>query len=156
MRFTLLTRANTSMMDFDLNLVVQQSDENPVFYVQYAHARMASILRTAAERGFTPSTWGDGDLSLLVHPAEMALLRKMLELPELIEKAVLQLAPHTLPFYAGDLASTFHAFYRDCRVISSDPADTALTCARLRLVAATKAVFVRVLGLIGVSAPEAM
>ena len=155
-RFLLLTRSNQAVMDFDLNLAVQQNDQNPVYYVQYAHARMASILRTATERGFEAAAWAAGDLGLLRHPAELTLLRKMAELPEVIEKAALQLAPHHLAFYAQDLAGTFHAFYRDCRVISSDPADAALSCARLRLVAATKAVFARVLGLLGVTAPESM
>ena len=155
-RFLLLTRSNQAVMDFDLNLAVKQNDENPVFYVQYAHARMASILRTAAERGFDARQWAAGDLALLRQPAELTLLRKMAELPEIIEKAALQLAPHTLVFYAMDLAGTFHAFDRDCRVVSSDPAEAALSCARLRLVAATKAVFAHVLGLTGVAAPESM
>ena len=80
----------------------------------------------------------------------------MAELSEVIEKAALQLAPHHLAFYAMDLAGIFHAFYRDCRVISSEPAEAALSRARLRLVAATKSVFARVLGLMGMSAPESM
>ncbi len=155
-RFLLLTHANQSVIDFDLNLAVQANDENPVFYVQYAHARMASILRNATERGFARSQWVDGDLSLLSHPGELTLLRKMAELPEVIEKAALQLAPHTLAFYAQELAATFHAFYRDCRVVSSDPADADLSRARLRLVAATKSVFARVLALLGVAATESM
>jgi arginyl-tRNA synthetase len=155
-RFLLLTRSNNSVMDFDLNLAVQQNDENPVFYVQYAHARMASILRTAEERGFPRKRWSGGDLALIGHPAELALLRKCTELSEVIEKAALQLATHHLAFYALELANSFHAFYRDCRVISSDPAEAGLSCARLRLVAATKTVFARVLGLMGVSAPESM
>lgn len=155
-RIMLLTRSNQAVMDFDLNLVVKQKDENPVFYVQYAHARMASILRKAAERGFPAGRRGDGNPDLLRHPAELTLLRKMAELPEIIEKAAIQLAPHTLVFYAMDLARTFHAFYDGCRVISSEPEDAALTCARLRLVAATKAVFARVLALLGVTAPESM
>jgi arginyl-tRNA synthetase len=155
-RFLLLTRSNNSVMDFDLNLAVQQSDENPVYYVQYAHARMASILRTAVERGFSPEQWAEGDLSLIRHPAEMTLLRKVAELPEVIEKAVSQLMPHHLAFYALDLAGIFHTFYRDCRVVSSAPADATLSYARLRLVAATKTIFARVLGLMGVSAPESM
>jgi arginyl-tRNA synthetase len=155
-RFLLLTRSNQAVMDFDLDLAVQQNDENLVYYVQYAHARMASILRTAGERGFPPESWASGDLALIQHPAELTLLRKMLELPEVIEKAAQQQAPHHLAFYASDLAGVFHAFYRDCRVISSDPAEVALTSARLRLVAATKTVFARVLGLMGVQAPESM
>ncbi len=155
-RIMLLTRSNQAVMDFDLNLAMQQKDENPVFYVQYAHARMASILRKAVEAGLPASRWAAGSLDLLRHPAELTLLRKMAELPEIIEKAATQLAPHSLVFYAMDLAGTFHGFYRDCRVISSEPADADLTCARLRLVAATKAVFARVLGLLGVTAPESM
>jgi arginyl-tRNA synthetase len=155
-RFLLLTRSNQAVMDFDLNLAVQQNEENPVFYVQYAHARMSSILRTAAERGFARDVTAEGNLDLLRHPGELTLLRKIAELSEVIEKAAMQLAPHGLAFYAMDLASVFHAFYRDCRVISSDPAEAALSCARLRLVAATKAVFARVLGLMGVDAPESM
>jgi arginyl-tRNA synthetase len=155
-RFLLMTRSNQAVMDFDLNLAVQQNDENPVYYVQYAHARMSSILRVAEERGFPRERWATGDLSLIGHPAELTLLRKMVELPEVIEKAAMQLAPHHLAFYALDLATVFHAFYRDCRVISSDPAEADLTCARLRLVAATRAVFARVLGLMGVNAPDTM
>ena len=155
-RFLLLTRANQSVIDFDLNLAVQQNEENPVFYVQYAHARMNSILRTATERGFPAESWANGDLDLLGHASELILLRKIAELPEVIEKASLNLAPHNLAFYAQELAAVFHAFYRDCRVVSSDPVDTDLSRARLRLVAATKAVFARVLTLLGVSAPESM
>ena len=157
-RFLLMTRSNTAVMDFDLNLAVRQKDENPVFYVQYAHARMASILRTAVERGFSPQEWATADVTLLVHPAEMALLRKMSELPEVIENAVVQLAPHHLAFYAMELTGTFHSSYNrdDWRVISSDPEEAALSASRLRLVAATKSVFSRVLGLLGVAAPETM
>jgi arginyl-tRNA synthetase len=155
-RFLLLTRSNQAVMDFDLNLAVKQKDENPVYYVQYAHARMASILRKAAESEFPSQRWVDGNLDLLRHPAELTLLRKMAELPEVIEKAAAQLAPHHLAFYAMDLAGVFHAFYRDCRVISDDLVSADLSCARLRLVAATKAVFARVLGLTGVNAPESM
>jgi arginyl-tRNA synthetase len=155
-RFLLLSRANQSVIDFDLNLAVQQNEENPVFYVQYGHARMASILRTAQERGFATESWAAANLDLLAHPSELTLLRKIAELPEVIEKAALQLAPHSLVFYLQELAATFHGFYRDCRVVSSDPADAELSRARLRLVAATKSVFARVLTLLGVSAPESM
>ena len=81
-RFLLLTRSNQAVMDFDLNLAVKQQDDNPVFYVQYAHARMASILRTAAERDFHRERWADGDVGLLGHPTELALLRKMTDLSE--------------------------------------------------------------------------
>ena len=155
-RFLLLTRSNQAVMDFDLNLAVKQQDDNPVFYVQYAHARLASILRTAAERDTPRERWADGDVGLLEHPSELALLRKMTDLSEVLERAALGGAPHGLAFYATELASALHAFYRDCRVISDDNVSPALSCARLRLVAATKAVFARVLGILGMSAPESM
>jgi arginyl-tRNA synthetase len=155
-RFLLLTRSNNSVMDFDLDLAVQQNDENPVYYVQYAHARVASILRMAGDRGFAPESWAKGELALLSHPAELSLVRKIVELPEVLEKAVTGMAPHHLAFYAQELAGVFHLFYRDCRVLSSDPAEKAVSEARLRLVAATKAVFARVLDLMGMTAPESL
>ncbi len=155
-RFLLLTRSNNSVMDFDLDLAVQQNDENPVYYVQYAHARTASILRMAGDRGFAPESWAQGKLALLSHPAELSLVRKIVELPEVLEKAVTGMAPHHLAFYAQELAGVFHLFYRDCRVLSSDPKDRAVSEARLRLVAATKAVFARVLDLMGMTAPESL
>ncbi len=152
-RFHLAARAADSQMDLDLDLARQQSEENPVYYVQYGHARIASILRYAEEQGHSDE---GADLSLLTHPAELALIRKMLELPEVIALAAENLAPHHLPHYAQDLAATFHAFYRDCRVVSSDPADAQLSKARLRLVKAAKLVLARTLKLIGVGAPERM
>jgi len=152
-RFFLMARAADSQMDLDLALARQQSDENPVYYVQYGHARIASILRYAEEQGHTDE---EADISLLTHPSELALIRKMLELPEVITLAAENLAPHHLPYYAQDLAAAFHAFYRDCRVVSSDPADTELTRARLRLAQAAKLVLARTLGLMGVSAPDRM
>jgi len=152
-RFHLAARAADSQMDLDLDLARQQSEENPVYYVQYGHARIASILRYAEEQGHSDE---GADLSLLTHPAELALIRKMLELPEVIALAAENLAPHHLPHYAQELAATFHAFYRDCRVVSSDPADAQLSKARLRLVKAAKLVLARTLKLIGVGAPERM
>ncbi len=156
-RFMLLTRSPDSPMNFDLGLAKRQSNENPVYYVQYAHARIASILRYAQETGAIGDALPqEGDVSLLTHPAEMALIRKVLELPEVIEQAVAKLAPHHLTHYAQDLAATFHAFYRDCRVVSSEPADRPLMLARLKLVAATKIALARTLGLMGMTAPERM
>ena len=153
-RFMLLTRTVDATIDFDLDLAVEQSERNPVYYVQYAHARIASILRHAGEQGWRLDE--PADLSLLRHPSERALIRKMLELPEVIEQAATRLSPHFLPYYAQDLAATFHLFYRDCRVVSSDPADADLTRARLRLVRAAKVVLVRILHLMGMTAPERM
>lgn len=153
LRFFLLARAADSQMDLDLDLARQQSDENPVYYVQYGHARIASILRYAEEQGHTDQ---GADVTLLTHPSELALIRKMLELPEVVAMAAERLEPHHLSHYAQDLAATFHAFYRDCRVVSSDPADAELTKARLRLAAAAKLVLARTLTLMGVNAPDRM
>lgn len=156
MRSVLLSRSPDSSMTFDLDLAVKQSADNPVFYVQYGHARICSILRKAPEEGLGPETYADGDLALLVHPSELALLRRMAALPEVIAAAAEQLAPHQLNFYAADLATHFHAFYRDCRVLSSNPADRELSKARLRLCDAARITVARVLALMGMTAPEKM
>ncbi|MPZ13330.1 MAG: arginine--tRNA ligase [Chloroflexi bacterium] len=147
-RFFLLGRSPDAMMDFDLDLAKAQSDVNPVYYVQYAYARIASIMRRAEGTAFA-----SGDVSLLTHGAELALIRKMLALPEVVADAAFALAPHTLPYYAQELATAFHAFYKDCRVISDD---LDLTRARLKLVAACQTMLATTLGLIGVRAPEHM
>ena len=149
-RFFLLARSADSQMDFDLELAKTQSQENPVYYVQYAHARIASIFKLAVERGVDSR---DGDVSLLDDDAELALIRKMLELPELVEQMAGTLAPHHLPHYAQELATAFHWFYKQCRVISPDE---ALTGARLRLVDAARVTLARTLSLMGMSAPEEM
>jgi len=151
-RFMLLTCTVDSTMDFDLDLAVEQSDKNPVFYVQYAHARISSILRHAIDLGWDAEA--AGDLSLLAHASELALIRKILELPEVIALAATQLAPHHLTFYAKELAAVFHAFYRDCRVVA--PEEPELTQARLMLVRAAHLALARALGLLGVNAPERM
>jgi len=153
-RFFLLSRSADSQIDFDLDLAKEQSSENPVYYVQYAHARICSILRMAGERGFDASE--HSDVTLLTHPMELTLIRRMLMLPEFVELVATTLSPHHLPHYAQDLASQFHAFYRDCRVISPDPADHELTAARLCLVQAAKIVLARTLHLMGMTAPERM
>jgi arginyl-tRNA synthetase len=152
-RFFLLARAADSQMDFDLDLAVEQSAENPVYYVQYGHARIASILQYAKER---VSDFANGDVSLLWHPAELALIRQMLLLPEVVEQAAENLAPHYLTYYAQDLASAFHSFYKECRVVSSDPADAELNKARLKLVSAAKIALAKTLRLMGMTAPERM
>ena len=154
-RFFLLQRSADSQMDFDVDLAKKQSDENPVYYVQYAHARIASVLRTAMERGWT-TIGADGDVGLLEHPAELDLIRKMLQLPEVVTRAATDLAPHHLCYYAQELASAFHTFYQECRIVSSEPEDAALTKARLKLCAAAQHVLANTLRIIGVSAPERM
>jgi arginyl-tRNA synthetase len=150
-RFLLLTRSADSQMDLDLDLAKEQSSENPVYYVQYAHARIASILRYAEHIDYS-----DGDVSLLGHPAELDLIRQMLRFPDVVEKAATSLSPHYLPYYALELAGIFHPFYKQCRVVSSLPEDMPLNKARLKLVAAAKIVLARALSLSGVSAPDSM
>jgi len=153
-RFNMLTRTVDVTLDFDLDLAVEQSDRNPVFYVQYAHTRIAGVLRHAEEQGW--DTEAAGDASLLTHPSEQALIRKMLALPELIAMAANNLAPHHLTMYARELASAFHAFYRDCRIVSDNATDAELSAARLMLARTAKSVLARVLHLMGTSAPDRM
>jgi arginyl-tRNA synthetase len=152
-RFMLIYQSANTTIDFDLDVAVKQSDENPVYYVQYAHARIASILKKAAESGATSAR---GDLSLLKHPAELDLIRAMMRLPEMIDRAAQSYEPHHLPHYAIELAGVFHSFYKQCRVVSSEPGDAALTSARLKLVDAARLTLARALNLMGVSAPETM
>jgi len=152
-RYLLLSRSNEARIDFDIDLAVAEGSENPVYYVQYAHARVSAILRKAEEAG---ADFADADLSLLTCPEELALLQKMLQLPEIVTEAVERLAPHHLPHYALDLAKTFTKFYDACRVLSSDPVDLELTRARLHLVRATQIALAYVLDLMGMAAPEEM
>ncbi len=158
LRFNLLTRGPESTIEFDLDLAIAQSNENPVYYVQYSHARICSILAKAKDEGFSQVELPDADeLSLLgglSHPAELALLRKMVELEEQIELAVEKLSPHNFTYFAIDLARTFNAFYRDCKVV--DVLNQDLSRARLLLCRAAQIVLAKVLSLIGVEAPESM
>lgn len=151
MRFFLLSRSADSQMDFDIDLAKEQSDENPVYYVQYAHARISSILRFAGELDYS-----DGDVSLLTSEPELNLIRQMTRFPEVVRTAAVTLSPHHLTYYAQDLATAFHSFYRDCRVVSLSPEDMAITKARLKLVSACKIVLARTLHLLGMTAPEMM
>jgi arginyl-tRNA synthetase len=150
-RFFFLASSPRSAIDFDLELATKQSDENPVYYVQYAHARIAGILELAAEQSLDAE---GADPSLLQHQAEQTLLRKLLLLPEVVELVVETLEPHHLPHYAQELAQSFHVFYTQCRVV--DEENEALSRARLLLLNATRVVLSRVLGLMGVSAPDQM
>jgi arginyl-tRNA synthetase len=153
-RFMLLTRTIDSKIVLDLDLAKEHSEKNPVYYVQYAHARIASILRKASEALAAVELPQLPDARLLTHPAELALIRKMLELPVIIEQAVRDLAPHHLTYYAQDLASTFSTFYRDCKVVDAET--PALTAARLQLCRAAQITLARTLELMGMSAPESM
>ena len=149
-RFFFLLSSPGSAMDFDLELAKRETDENPVYYVQYAHARIAGVLRNAVEQGLSAE---GADPSLLTHEAEQGLIRKLLLLPETLEEVVEELAPHRLPHYAQELAQSFHVFYTQCRVLTDDE---PLSRARLLLLEATRITLARTLGLMGISAPERM
>ena len=149
-RFLFLSRSADSQMDFDIELAKRQSADNPVYYVQYAHARIASILQFAKQREIDCS---QGDVSLLTTEPELTLIRRLILLPEIVEQVAVTLEPHHLPYYAQDLATVFHSFYKQCRVVSKDE---ALTKARLKLVKATQIALAKVLRLMGMAAPEKM
>ena len=150
-RYFFLQSSADRQLDFDLELAVQQSNENPVYYGQYAHARIASILRTAGERGMS----ADGaDTSLLTAKGELDLIRLVLRFPELVDDIRQHCGVHQLTTYALELAGAFHGFYRDHRVV--DESDVARSKARLRLVQAVQVALRQTLGLLGVSAPDKM
>ncbi len=152
-RFFLLTRTSDSHLEFDLDLAKQQSAENPVYYVQYAHARISSIFRQAAHQGIAVPGASEVELTLLSLPEEIELIRKLSELPQLLAGAAMASEPHRLTAYTQNLAAMFHKYYHRHRVISDDK---ALTAARLILVYAIGAVLRNVLKLLGISAPEQM
>jgi arginyl-tRNA synthetase len=162
-RYFFLRRGTDQPLDFDIGLAKEQSSENPVFYVQYAHARICSILRKAAgvaadadidvEAAIARLAPAGVDLTPLLTDPELTLIRKIAEFPEIVEVAAEQLTPHKLPHYAEDLAATFHQFYTLCRVVTEDE---GLTAARLALADATRLTLARALALVGVSAPERM
>jgi arginyl-tRNA synthetase len=152
-RYTMLRFALDTPMEFDVEAVTRQTLDNPVYYVQYAHARISSVLRQGRETGFTPLPVEEADLGLLRHPMEAALLRRLAAFEEVVLVAAGQRAPHRLTRYAEDLAAAFHRFYAECRVLSDDH---ALSSARWWLVNATRQVLANTLGLIGVDAPERM
>ena len=150
-RYFFLQSSADRQLDFDLELAIQQSNENPVYYVQYAHARIASIFRTASERGITE----DGaDLSLLNDVGELGLVRAVLRFPELVDDIRQHYGVHQLTTYALELAGAFHGFYRDHVVV--DQANVARSKARLRLVRSVQVALRQTLGLLGVTAPDSM
>ena len=152
-RFFFLSRTPSTQMEFDLELAKRESSENPVYYVQYAHARNAGILSLARERNID---WSKGDVSLLTHPSELALVRSMLQLPELVHQMAKTLEPHHLAHFTMELATAFHGFYENCRVISANPEDADTSLARLKLVESAQIAFRRSLELMGMHAPERM
>jgi len=149
-RYFFLCRSADSQMDFDLELAKKESSENPVYYVQYAHARICSILKLAQEKKID---FSDGDISLLTSESELTLIRKMVMLPEYVELVARTLGPHCLPYYALELATAFHLFYKFCRVVTDD---VPLTKARLKLVCAARIALAKTLKLMGMNAPETM
>jgi arginyl-tRNA synthetase len=158
-RWFFASRAASSGIDFDIELAKKQSSENPVYYVQYAHARIASILRKAAESGIAVPAADDARLSalltgVLAGAPEAQLARQIARLPEIVEDAATAEETHGITAYATELATTFHAFYRDARVI--DEAEPDRSAGRLALAAATKTTLANALGLLGISAPESM
>ncbi len=150
-RYFFLMRSMSSHLNFDLTLAKKQSDENPVFYVQYAHARICSILKLAEERQIDLKTVPD--LSLLKATEEINLIKHLLNFPNIIKAAAENYEPHRLTNFLFDLATLFHKFYTECRVIGDD---VALTRARLALIDATRHVLANGLGLLGISAPDHM
>ena len=152
-RLTFLLQGIDTALTFDLDVVTAQSMENPVYYVQYAHARVSSIARRAADAGVVRPPLAETDLSVLVHERELDLLRALAEYPEMLRHAAALRAPHRVTTWVRDFASRVHGFYRDCRVITDD---VALTHARLWLVESARIGLAGSLAILGVSAPEVM
>jgi len=152
-RFIFLTRKADSKLEFDLELAKEKSNDNPVYYVQYAHARICSILRNAREQGVSIPDPGQVDLSLLDLAEEKELIRHMAALPDVIEGAAAAMEPHRVTTYLRDIATTLHNYYFHHRVLADDP---SITGARLAMVLGVKTSIAKALALLGVSAPERM
>lgn len=154
-RFFYLMRSHDTHLDFDIDLATKQSDENPVFYAQYAHARICSVLARAAEAGFVSTTdQSRTSQSLLTHPREIALIKKILDLPHEVARCAKDYGVHRLTTYAVELARTYHHFYDACRVIQPEQPD--LTVARIALCKAAAVGLRATFDLLGISAPERM
>ncbi len=152
-RFFFLMRRSDSQLDFDLELAKQQNNENPVYYVQYAHARVCSINRTAAEQAIGVPKLGEANFEKLCLEEELALAKQLARYPEVLEGAALDYAPHRIVFYLQELAAQFHSYYNRNRVLTDDPETSR---ARLYLVNCVRTVLSSALRLLGVSAPERM
>jgi arginyl-tRNA synthetase len=150
-RFFMISRKADTEFVFDVDLALKQNDDNPVFYVQYAHARICSVLQQYLERGGRSEALAEADLALLVAPSEAALMLKLGEYPDMLAGASEGLAPHDVAFYLRDLAGAFHSYYAAERFLLED---AALSAARLALLKATRQVIANALALLGVSAPE--
>ena len=154
-RYFMISRSGNSQIDFDMNLAVEHSDKNPVYYIQNAHVRCAGIFRKWVEAGNDPNADENADVSLLTHENELRFLRKSLELTEVLEKVATTYEAHHLAFYAYELAAVFHPAYETCRVLHPD-VPYELQLARLHFYRAAQTLFARVLDLMGMSAPEVM
>ena len=152
-RFMFLSRSHETQLDFDLDLAKKQSSENPVYYIQYGHARICSILDLAVEKKIS---YSNGSVYMLSHESEIQLINKILELPSVIDAIADTYEVHHLPHYSLELATAFHNFYQNCRVISENEEDLGLSKARLKLCEATKLALVNCLELMGMSKPEKM
>jgi arginyl-tRNA synthetase len=150
-RFFFVMRGVGTHLDFDLGLAEEQSEKNPVFYLQYAHARICSVLRTADERGVSVSA--EGDLSLLTHPSELELIKILLRFPDVVERAGDSLEPHVVAEYLREVAAAFHKFYHDCRILGEAE---RLMQARFALAKAAQIVLSGGLAILGIHAPEKM
>jgi arginyl-tRNA synthetase len=154
-RYSLARASVDSALDLDVDLLASHTNANPVYYVQYAHARLCSLLRNAADLGIGLDT--AADVTLLTHDQEGDLLRALGEFPRIVAAAAQTRAPHRVARYLEELAGTYHRFYDACRVLPRGDEDaTPLTAARLLLAEATRIVLANGLGLLGVSAPERM
>ena len=152
-RFIFLTRKADSKLDFDIDLAKDRSNDNPVFYVQYAHARICSIMRNAAQQGIDMADPEKTDLALLTLSEERELIRHLAALPDIIEGAALSMEPHRITIFLREIATTLHNYYYHHRVLDGDP---DLTAARLALMIAVRTAVAKALSLLGVSAPERM
>jgi arginyl-tRNA synthetase len=152
-RFFMLQRSHDSTIDLDLDLARAESSENPVYYVQYAHARIASMLRKAG-RDRVRAALAASHSGLTLEPAERELIKKLLAFPAEVEEAAAKRAPHRMATYALELAQAFTAFYRDCRVVGAQP--ESLESFRIALSVASQRTIARALDVLGVSAPESM
>jgi arginyl-tRNA synthetase len=151
-RFFFLTKRYDSHLEFDIDLARKQSKDNPVYYVQYAHARVASIFRIAAERGID-ADMSHPDLSALSLPEELNIIKHLADFPDTVSEAADALEPHRITFYLMELAELFHAYYHDNRVLTEDP---RIKKARLYLVEAVRRVVENGLRILGVTAPDRM
>ena len=152
-RYFFISKSPESQMEFDLDYAKNESKENPVYYIQYAHARICSILEIAKDRKIE---FDNCNLSLLTHESEIELIHKMILLPDLIQNMASNLSPHNLPHYTLDLANSFHVFYQNCRVISEYENELEISKSRLKLICATKIVLAKCLELMSMNAPKSM